>query len=141
MSFVARLQRAREVLEQQGRLSVRALGRELECSGDELDEIVEELIEVQGVAAREGAVLVHQEPSRGIPRPRPDVHQITDAVALLKKARKPLIIAGGGVRYSEAEVLLSQFATGHNIPVTETLVGRTMLLHDHPMNAGPIGGP
>jgi 3D-(3,5/4)-trihydroxycyclohexane-1,2-dione acylhydrolase (decyclizing) len=74
-----------------------------------------------------------------IPRPRPDAHQITDAADLLRSARKPLIIAGGGVRYSEAEVLLSQFATKHNIPVTETLVGRTMLLHDHPMNAGPIG--
>ena len=40
MSFVARLQRAKEVLEQQGRLSVRALGRELECSADDLEEIV-----------------------------------------------------------------------------------------------------
>jgi class 3 adenylate cyclase/tetratricopeptide (TPR) repeat protein len=57
MSFVAKLQRAREVLEQQGRLSVRALGRELTLAGDELDELIEELVEVQGVAVREGNVL------------------------------------------------------------------------------------
>jgi class 3 adenylate cyclase/tetratricopeptide (TPR) repeat protein len=57
LSFVAKLQRAREVLEQQGRLSVRALGRELEISGDELEEVIEELIEIQGVAEREGNAL------------------------------------------------------------------------------------
>lgn len=45
MSFVAKLQRAREGLEQQGRLSVRALGRELELGGEELDELVEELVD------------------------------------------------------------------------------------------------
>jgi class 3 adenylate cyclase len=57
MSFVAKLQRAREVLEQQGRLSVRALGRELALAGDELDELIEELVDVQGVAVRGGNVL------------------------------------------------------------------------------------
>ncbi len=58
MSFVAKLQRAREVLEQQGRLSVRALRRELELDGDEFEEVVEELVDVQQVAVREGQVLV-----------------------------------------------------------------------------------
>jgi len=57
MSFVAKLQRAREVLEQQGRLSVRALGRELMLAGDELDELIEELVDVQGVAVRKGNIL------------------------------------------------------------------------------------
>ncbi|MBI4518717.1 MAG: hypothetical protein HY699_23215 [Deltaproteobacteria bacterium] len=57
MSFVAKLQRAREVLEQQGRLSVRALGRELELRGTELDELIDELVDVQGVAVRDGSVL------------------------------------------------------------------------------------
>jgi class 3 adenylate cyclase/tetratricopeptide (TPR) repeat protein len=70
MTFVARLQRAREVVEQQGRLSVRALGRELQCSGDEIEEIVEELVEVQGVATRDGAVLVSV---GGAARPRPEI--------------------------------------------------------------------
>ena len=58
MSFVAKLQRARDVLEQQGRLSVRALGRELGLGGEELDELIEELVDVQRVAVREGTVLV-----------------------------------------------------------------------------------
>ncbi len=58
MSFVAKLQRAREVLEQQGRLSIRALRRELELDGDEFEEVVDELVDVQQVAVREGQVLV-----------------------------------------------------------------------------------
>jgi len=58
LSFVAKLQRAREVLEQQGRLSVRALARELDVAGDELDELITELVDVQRVALREGAGLV-----------------------------------------------------------------------------------
>ena len=58
MSFVARLRRAREILEQQGRLSVRALERELGIGGDELEELVEELVDVQQVARREAKVLV-----------------------------------------------------------------------------------
>ena len=58
MSFVAKLQRAREVLEQQRRLSIRALARELGLAGDELDELIAELADVQRVALREGSVLV-----------------------------------------------------------------------------------
>ncbi|MGH7336178.1 MAG: hypothetical protein ACREI7_01250 [Myxococcota bacterium] len=50
MSFVAKLQRAREVLEQQRRLSARALARELDIAGDELEELIAELVDVQGVA-------------------------------------------------------------------------------------------
>ncbi len=74
-----------------------------------------------------------------IPRPRPDERQIADAAALLKTAQKPLLIVGGGVRYSEAEALLDRFATRHAIPVGETLNGKSTLLHDHAMNVGPIG--
>lgn len=74
-----------------------------------------------------------------IPRPRPDTLDLKAAAQLLKAAKKPLIIAGGGVRWSDAEGLLADFAQTHNIPVGETLNGRTVLLHDHPMNAGPIG--
>ena len=58
MSFVAKLQRAREVLAQQKRLSVRALAREIDMSGDELVELVTELVEMQQVARRDGPVLV-----------------------------------------------------------------------------------
>ena len=58
MSFVARLQRAREILQQWGRLSMRALERELGIGGVELDELIEELVDVQQVARREGKVIV-----------------------------------------------------------------------------------
>ena len=74
-----------------------------------------------------------------IPRPRPDRNSLAEAAALLKKAQKPLIIAGGGVFYSRADKELAQFAEQHNIPVVETIAGRTLLLHDHPLNAGPLG--
>ena len=74
-----------------------------------------------------------------IARPRPDVRQVADAAALLKRAKKPLIIAGGGVRWADAEAALADFAEKHGIPVGETLNGRTVLLDEHPMNAGPIG--
>ena len=58
MSFITRLQRAREILEQQGRLSTRALERELEIAADELNELIEELVDVQQIARREGKILV-----------------------------------------------------------------------------------
>ena len=75
-----------------------------------------------------------------IPRPRPDLRQLEQAAALLRTARKPLLIAGGGVRYSGAEAALAAFAERHRVPVVETIAGRTVLVHDHPLNAGPIGG-
>ena len=75
-----------------------------------------------------------------IARPRPDRRQLAEAAALLRTARKPLLIAGGGVRYSGAEAALAGFAQTHRVPVVETIAGRTVLVHDHPMNAGPIGG-
>ncbi len=58
MSFIAKLQRAHEVLAQQKRLSVRALGREIDLTGDELAELIEELVEIQQVARRDGLALV-----------------------------------------------------------------------------------
>src|SRR5215471_17846095 len=58
MSFIAKLERALAILERHGRLSARALGRELEADGEELDELIEELVDVQQVARREGKVLV-----------------------------------------------------------------------------------
>ena len=58
MSFIDKLDRARAVLERQGRLSARALGRELGVEGDELEELIEELVDVQQLARREGKVLV-----------------------------------------------------------------------------------
>ncbi len=73
------------------------------------------------------------------PRPRPDERELATAAALLRAARRPLLICGGGVRYSGAADELIGFAEAHGIPVAETAAGRTMLAADHPLNAGPIG--
>lgn len=74
-----------------------------------------------------------------IPRPRPDKNRLAEAVQLIKNAKRPLIISGGGVRYSGAEKLLGDLAIEHGIPVTETIAGKGGLIHSHPAHAGPIG--
>jgi 3D-(3,5/4)-trihydroxycyclohexane-1,2-dione acylhydrolase (decyclizing) len=74
-----------------------------------------------------------------IRRPRADRREIAEAARLLKSARKPLIVAGGGVHYSLATAELADFAERHNIPVVETIAGRGALVHEHPLNAGPLG--
>lgn len=74
-----------------------------------------------------------------IPRPRPDAARLAQAVTLLKEARRPIIIAGGGVRYSEAERALVKLAQERGIPVVETIAGKGTLTHDHPVHIGPIG--
>jgi 3D-(3,5/4)-trihydroxycyclohexane-1,2-dione acylhydrolase (decyclizing) len=72
-------------------------------------------------------------------RPRADRGEIARAAAALAEARRPLIIAGGGIHWSEAEVELRTFAERHNVPVVETVAGRTSLPQSHPLHAGPIG--
>ncbi|MGB4881163.1 MAG: 3D-(3,5/4)-trihydroxycyclohexane-1,2-dione acylhydrolase (decyclizing) [Thiolinea sp.] len=74
-----------------------------------------------------------------IPRPRPDKAALADAAALLQSAKQPLIIAGGGVRYSLAEQAVADFAVKHGIPLVETIAGKGGVTHDHPAHAGPIG--
>jgi 3D-(3,5/4)-trihydroxycyclohexane-1,2-dione acylhydrolase (decyclizing) len=74
-----------------------------------------------------------------IRRQTPDKAEIADAVALLKTAKKPMIIAGGGVQYSRAVAELTGFAEAHQIPVVETIAGRTNMVAIHPLNIGPIG--
>jgi 3D-(3,5/4)-trihydroxycyclohexane-1,2-dione acylhydrolase (decyclizing) len=64
---------------------------------------------------------------------------LRDAVALLKTARKPLIVAGGGVLYSRASAALLAFAERHGIPVAETQAGKSALPWDHPLQLGAIG--
>ena len=72
-----------------------------------------------------------------IRRQRPDKGEIRRAAELLKKAKKPLLIAGGGVRYSLAEDALTDFAERHGLPVAETIAGRASLVHDHPQQCRP----
>lgn len=74
-----------------------------------------------------------------IPRPRPDRRQVEAAAALLATAERPLIISGGGVRYSGAERALQAFAEKRGIPVVETVAGKGALTHEDPVHAGPIG--
>ncbi len=74
-----------------------------------------------------------------IRRPGPDQREIAAAAAVLGRAEKPLIIAGGGVHYSGAVAELTDFAERRNIPVVETVAGKATLVHDHPNYAGPIG--
>ncbi len=74
-----------------------------------------------------------------IPRPRPDRTALAEAAALLKTGQKPLIIAGGGVRYSGAEEALRAFALKRGIPVVETIAGKGGLTHHDAVHAGPIG--
>jgi 3D-(3,5/4)-trihydroxycyclohexane-1,2-dione acylhydrolase (decyclizing) len=77
---------------------------------------------------------VHQ-----VPRPRPDRNSVAAALEVLKSAKRPLIISGGGVRYSGAQDALAAFAVKHGIPLCETIAGKGTVTHDHPAHVGPIG--
>ncbi len=72
-------------------------------------------------------------------RPPPDAGELARAAALLRGAARPLIVAGGGVLYSQAWQQLAEFAEAHGIPVAETQAGKSSLRWDHPLNAGAIG--
>jgi 3D-(3,5/4)-trihydroxycyclohexane-1,2-dione acylhydrolase (decyclizing) len=74
-----------------------------------------------------------------IERQRPDRDRLAEAVMRLKAARRPLIVAGGGLHYSGASAALAEFAARHGIPVAETQAGKGALAWDHPCNAGAIG--
>jgi len=74
-----------------------------------------------------------------IPRPRPSRDEIDAAVELLKTAKTPLIISGGGVRYSGASEAMADFATRRGIPFTETIAGKGAVVHDHPSYVGAMG--
>jgi 3D-(3,5/4)-trihydroxycyclohexane-1,2-dione acylhydrolase (decyclizing) len=72
-------------------------------------------------------------------RPMPDLGELDAAVAAIRAAKKPVIIAGGGVLYSEATATLRAFAEKHGVPVMETQAGKSSLPHDHPLNMGSVG--
>lgn len=72
-------------------------------------------------------------------RPGADARQLAEAMAALKSARRPLIVAGGGVKYSLAERSLAEFASRRGIPVAETQAGKGSLAWDHESNVGAIG--
>jgi len=72
-------------------------------------------------------------------RVRPDVNELIDMVDAIRTAKRPVIVAGGGVHYSDATSELAAFAETHNIPIAETQAGKSALPWDHPLNLGPIG--
>jgi 3D-(3,5/4)-trihydroxycyclohexane-1,2-dione acylhydrolase (decyclizing) len=78
--------------------------------------------------------VIHQ-----IRRPKADSNSITKAVTIIKASKKPLIIAGGGVRYSKAHKELSNFANEFGIPVVETVAGKSSLLASDSAWCGPVG--
>jgi 3D-(3,5/4)-trihydroxycyclohexane-1,2-dione acylhydrolase (decyclizing) len=69
----------------------------------------------------------------------PDPRQVDELVRLLRAARSPLLIVGGGVLYSGAEAALAAFAEGSDIPVAETQGGKGALPWNHPCHLGSIG--
>lgn len=72
-------------------------------------------------------------------RPEPDTRQLERCITLLEKAKKPLIIAGGGVHYSGAAQTLRKLSEQHGLPVGETQAGKGALAWDDPLNLGGIG--
>jgi len=74
-----------------------------------------------------------------IRRPAPAADDLRQAAQHLRAARAPLIIAGGGVLYSEAEKALDELARASGIPVAETQAGRGALTWEHPQSLGAIG--
>ncbi|CAI4159457.1 MULTISPECIES: 3D-(3,5/4)-trihydroxycyclohexane-1,2-dione acylhydrolase (decyclizing) [Streptomyces] len=74
-----------------------------------------------------------------IRRPAPDTASLTEAAALLRAARRPLVVAGGGVKYAGAEAALDAFARATGIPVAATQAGKGALPHDHPQDVGALG--
>lgn len=72
-------------------------------------------------------------------RPRPDEGELARVADLLRRAKNPVIVAGGGVHYAGACAALQRFAEAHQIPVVESQAGKSALAWDHPLNLGPVG--
>jgi 3D-(3,5/4)-trihydroxycyclohexane-1,2-dione acylhydrolase (decyclizing) len=72
-------------------------------------------------------------------RPAPDQAELADAVRVIREARRPLIVAGGGVHHARAEEALAELADATGIPVASTQAGKGSLRYDHPQDVGAIG--
>ena len=72
-------------------------------------------------------------------RPPPDSEELRAAVEALRRAKRPLVIAGGGVHYALATDTLRRFVETHNVPAAETQAGKSALPWNHPQNLGAIG--
>jgi len=74
-----------------------------------------------------------------VPRTRPDQRALAAAVEIIRSGRRPLLVVGGGVRYSGAGAEAVAFAERHGVPVVETVAGRTLVPHEHPLHGGALG--
>lgn len=74
-----------------------------------------------------------------VPRPRPDLRSLHAAAAVLAKAKRPLVVVGGGARFSQAERMIANFTRKRCMPLCESNAGRSTLAADHPCNIGAVG--
>jgi acetolactate synthase I/II/III large subunit len=72
-------------------------------------------------------------------RIRPDADELARAAALIAKAKRPIILAGGGVHLSGGQAALTAFAEAHGIPVAHTLSGKGAIPCTHPLSLGLFG--
>ena len=72
-------------------------------------------------------------------RTRADAYELAEAADLLRRARRPFVIAGGGVLYSEAEASLLAFCAASGVPAAETQAGKSALPAGHALNLGAVG--
>ncbi len=72
-------------------------------------------------------------------RREPEAEVIAEAAEIIKNAKKPMLICGGGVRYSEAHEEFKRFAEATGIPFAETQAGKSAVVWDHPLNLGGVG--
>ncbi|ACM25970.1 MULTISPECIES: 3D-(3,5/4)-trihydroxycyclohexane-1,2-dione acylhydrolase (decyclizing) [Rhizobium] len=72
-------------------------------------------------------------------RPQPDADELAAAIAIIRKAEKPVIIAGGGVLYSRATKELTEFAETHGVPVVVSQAGKSAIDERHPLALGSVG--
>ncbi|MEV5909913.1 3D-(3,5/4)-trihydroxycyclohexane-1,2-dione acylhydrolase (decyclizing) [Streptomyces chartreusis] len=72
-------------------------------------------------------------------RPGADPTELAEAVRAIRGARRPLLVAGGGVHHSRAEAALAEFAAVTRIPVASTQAGKGSLRFDHPQDVGGVG--
>jgi 3D-(3,5/4)-trihydroxycyclohexane-1,2-dione acylhydrolase (decyclizing) len=74
-----------------------------------------------------------------VPRPRPEPQALAEAADVIRRSQRPLLVAGGGVHYSDATAALRRLAEHTGIPVAETQAGKGSLPFDHPAALGAIG--
>lgn len=72
-------------------------------------------------------------------RPPPDAQELHAAIEVIRSAKRPLVVVGGGVHYAQAAEALQEFVETHNVPAAETQAGKSALTWDHPLNLGSIG--